>query len=393
MEYQNSLNINLKFEDTDLELLPSTYSFSIEDSIYDTYTKGEFILKDSTGLLQEYLMTVEGAKYELTIGYEDSFIKVPFIAVDDTLEENLTVGLINGNVKIKLIHEFKSLQDIKSSYYKDKISNIVKKQAGSYPFTKFDIEATGNDYEWYQLLKGQVDFINENLLPFAFSNSANKSPFFYFIDNKNQYNFKSFYSMIKGQKPISLTLTQGNDLATSSSSIIGIKRLRKGMDITYDLRHRKIYSFNESNGNLVEAEDYLADYPLNNKSIPIVGDKNLVTSYFLQEDYNTDISTKENLQGLLNSSMRDSMTLDRFVITLPFNPDIIAGIPIELIIPTAEDSSSNDFNLTGIYLVEKSVTAWDGENNLATTYAIIGRKDTFLPSSLYSMKKRLINEK
>ncbi|MDA3856025.1 MAG: hypothetical protein PF569_07215 [Candidatus Woesearchaeota archaeon] len=391
MEYQENFDIDFKFEGTSLEMLPSNYSFSIEDSIYETYPKGEFILDDSIGILQDMLFTIEGAKYELTIGFGDESITNPFIVKDDTLDESLTVGLVNGDVKVRLIHEFKDKQEIASKHFKDKISSIVKSLAGSFPFAKFNIDETGNNQSWYQLLKNQVDFINENLLPFAFSNSANKSPFFFFIDNKNQYNFKNFYSMIRESKTIPLYLSNKNKEGSNNESILGIKRLRKGLDITYDLRHRRIFSFDSKTSDIVETEDYLADYPSDNKSIPIIADKTLATSYYLQDDGDGTTVSKENLKGLLNSSMKNSMTLDRFVISLPFNPSLIAGVAVELIIPSSEDSDTSGFSMLGVYLIEKSVVVWDGKNQMASTHCVIGRKSTFLPSSVYALKGRLIN--
>lgn len=389
MEYQDGYDISFKFEGTELELLPSTYSFTIEDSIYDVYPKSEFIIKDDTGLLGEFLFTVEGAKYELSLGVENNFIKVPFIVQNDELYTNKTAGIINGDIKLNLIHEFRGEQDLKSAYHKDKISNIVNKLADPFPFFKKNIDSTGNSSEWYQLLKGQVNFIKENLLPFAYSSSANKSPFFFYIDNKNQYNFLNFSSLVKGANPIKLTLTAGTEQGSINTSILKISRLRKGMDITYNLRHRQIYNFDEETGDLLEQEDYIYDYPTNLKSLPIIANKDYVTDYYLLDDKNNDPVNKENLQGLLNNSIRNSLVLDRFLISLPLNPDIIAGIPVEIVLPTAEDSDSNDLNLSGIYIVEKSIHSWDSQR--ANTYAIIGRKDSFIPNSEYKMKRRLIN--
>lgn len=393
MNYQDAYDISFKFENKAIEMMPSTYSFAIEDSIYEAYPKGEFILKDETGALQEYLMTVEGAKYELSIGYDEEYISVPLIVQDDSLSEATTQGLINGKVKVNLIHEFKGEQTLQSVYYKNSISNIVSSLKGTYSFKSTNIDSTGNNYEWYRLLKGQVDFINENLLPFAYSQSFNKSPYFFFIDSKNNYNFKCYKSMINSSNPTELTLSTGVLKGSTKTSILGIKRLRKGMNITYDLRHRIIYSFDSNTGEPIESEDYIYDYPNNVSSIPIVGDSDKITSYFLQDDSNSSNTTaeKENLKGLLNSSMRKGITLERFVLTLPFNPSLVAGKPVKIIIPTSEGSDTSDFNLTGVYLIEKSVVVWDGDNESAITYCVVGRKDTYLPNSIYKMKERLIN--
>jgi len=237
------------------------------------------------------------------------------------------------------------------------------------------------------LYEGQVEFIDKFLKPYAFSNSANKTPFFQFIDTKNQYNFRNFYSMLTGANPIELTLTPGTSLGSNNVTILDIKRLRKGLDVTYGLRHRRIFNFDEDTGDLLEEEDYIYDYPSSIQDIPIIADSSYITGILLTEDKNTETANTENLKGFLYSSMKNANTLDRFVITLPFNPKIVSGIPVKLIIPTSEDDSS--VNLTGIYLCEQTTHVWTGDRMI--TYAVIGRKDTYIPSGLYSLKDKLLS--
>ncbi len=389
MQYQNGLEFSLYFEGVDSEIMPSEYSFSIEDSIYDFYPTAQLNLNDSTGILQEYLFTVEGAKYDISIGYDGDYIEAPFIVKSDELQSTLTEGLLNGSVKLDLIHEYKGEQELKSAYYNAKISTIVSNILENYTFTDTDIDTTGNDQEWYQLLVGQVDFINKYLLPFAYSSSANNSPFFYFVDSQNRYNFKSYYSMINRANPIELTLTPGTIQGSTNKSIRSIQRLRKGMDITFDLRSRRIFNFNEDSGAFNEQDDNIKSYPNNVEDIPIIGDSSHITGAYLLEDSNSDTYTKEALKGLLSSSMKDTCTLDRFVLELAFNPEVVAGTPISLVIPSSDDPDSASLNLSGIYLCEKTIHVWDGQR--ATTYLIVGRKDTFIPSGMYLIKDKLFS--
>ena len=70
-----------------------------------------------------------------------------------------------------------------------------------YPFDSVDIESTFNSGLWYQPFVTNAEFINNYLLPFAYSTSAQNTPYYSFIDSNNKFNFKSFNSMFT-QNPI-----------------------------------------------------------------------------------------------------------------------------------------------------------------------------------------------
>ena len=77
----------------------------------------------------------------------------------------------------------------------------IKESAKKYNFDKIDIENTLNSGYWYQPYINDSEFIMNYLLPFAFSNSSQNTPFYCWIDSNNEFHFKSFQSMFFVDSP------------------------------------------------------------------------------------------------------------------------------------------------------------------------------------------------
>jgi hypothetical protein len=387
MEYQERYELELLIEGKEFEIMPSMYSFTMSDSIYQLYPRMNMSLSDDTSLLQEYLATVEGIKYEVTFGLEDTFIKCPYVIKGDELSENSITGLIGGEVIISFIHEYFSKQNAISKFFDNTISKIIEKKANAYNFNSKNIDSTSSGFRWYQPLVTDAKFMINNLLPFAYSADCGNTPYFLFIDVNNDFYFKSFKSMFDTNPVTDLYITSKNINGSNIQSIQRYGRYRPGSDVTNTLRHRVVCQIDDLDGSFVTEDDYLTDYPASTKQVPIKYTKDHVTSYMWIDKKEDDSAIRDNNKGFKINDMRNALLLDKVVLELPFNPSLRAGKTVNLILPYDTDGEESSLMFTGKYLIDRSWHTWDRKTG--STILSIGRKNANVPNSDYSLKDLL----
>ena len=183
----NNAYVSLKVNGLDSQISPMSFSIIEFDSIYQFYSKAKLVVSDYEGILNEYLGFVDGTSVEIFLGENESSAKSCKFVVDKNSVPQQTTSSngIGGDFEISLIHDFYSKQNKSSNAYESNISSIVQKLAKKYTFTKIDIEDTLNNGIWYQPYITDSEFIVNYLLPFAYSNTSRKSPFYAFIDSNN----------------------------------------------------------------------------------------------------------------------------------------------------------------------------------------------------------------
>lgn len=387
MVYQDRWEIALKIEDKDFDLMPSTYSFVISDSIYRLYPRLSFALNDDTSLYQEFLSTVEGIKYELTYGVDDDLIKCPFVIKNDELPQNTITGLIGGEVTIEMVHEYYAKQKAISKLHSDTISKIIDARAGDYTFNSKTVDTTIGSYDWYQPLVSDAEFMLNNLLPFSYSSDSGNSPFYLFIDANNDFYFKSFKKMYDQNPVTDLFMTSKNRNGSNKQSIFNYGRYRIGSDVTKKLRHRLVCQIDDSNADFLTEDDYITDYPSGTNQVPIKYDDKLITSYMWLDHKEDDSASKNNNKGFKINSMRNGMLLDKVVIQLPLNPNLRSGKTVNIVLPYGGNGEETTLLFSGKYLIDRSWQVWDGK--AGSTILSIGRKEANVPSQDYILKDLL----
>jgi len=396
MVFNDIYEIDFKLNDKVIEISPINISFVMSDSIYSIFPKCTLYFNDSDGLYQEYLLSVEGQKIELSFGYKDNFITNAYCIDSDQLKSTLSTGKVNGIIDIKLVHFYKLNQSRKVKSYNEMISKIIKKiiQGTYFDDKHIVINDSGSTDKYFQPNVYDFDFIENYLLPVAYSNNSKDTPFYCFIDNNNTFHFRNYIAMMNDNAKYELKYSDGNLANISPYSFTNISRFRTGAEYTYDKRHRKIFNLGDDNTINLE-EDYITDYPSESYGdLPIIGDKENITGVLELLDDTETAGLKEINKGIKIQSMRNTFALERFLITLPLNPLLTAGVNVNITIydSTSSDKTTASLNYSGEYLIERSFHTWNGQKNTADTKLVISRKTMKkLNSSAFNMKDKLLS--
>lgn len=388
---------NIQFNGQKVDLNPSLYSFAISDSIYSLYASGFFTLQDETGFLQEYLTTTPGQELGIEFGAENTNIKAPYTLISDRVEEITHPGLLNGPVEVSLLHAWFSAQQVRSTAYKDKIANVVKKLVSRFNFSGVDIDDTGNNDYWYQPLITDAKFLNDILLPYAYAVNSDNTPFYSFVTTDNIFHFKHYKSLLN--QSIASTIDYKVEMGTKKErkqsdtykKTQEIKRYTTSLKDIWKYKNREIYSISRSDGSLIAVEDLITSHPpASNLSLPIAGDASTQTGFLYVGKEKEDPGTKENLKGWQINEGKKSMFTDRFICLLPFHPKLQSGKAIQLNIFIGSGNQTQlSKRYSGKYIIENCDHVWNGEENQGYTKIIVGRKYVQIPNT-YNLKATLL---
>ena len=240
--------INTTFNGQSIDLAPQEFSFSMADSIYSLYNYGLFEINDITGLLQEYFGTTEGAELELGFGTKEILNTSKYIIKRDELSNIEIPGFLSGLVNIKIVNAWYSKQQIKSKAYQSTIATIISQLAQNQGFSSIDIEDTGNYDYWYQMMMTDAKFIQEILLPNAYSSSA-ETPFYAYTTSDNVFHLKSLKSMFNTSIVATIEYKAATELNTNQINLTtNIKRFNQSSDEHRALLKRDIYQISKTDG-------------------------------------------------------------------------------------------------------------------------------------------------
>jgi len=398
MIYDDLYTVSLSVNGTKIELEPQAYSFSTTENINSLYSTASILFYDGTGIIQEYLGTTPGASIEIGFGNKDILNIGKFKINFDALNESDTPGFLTGNIDLFLIHETFFNQQIVSKAYQNRISKVIESIIGKYNFSQIDIDSTGNEDIWYQPLITDAKFIQEILLPHAYSYDASKTPFYSFITSDNVYHFRNMKSMLDEGKVTTIEYkaisggSEEEEERSEGDKTTSLKRWRNQYKNLWKIQNRKLFSISREDGSLVEEDDSITDYPAqNNLKLPLINENSqYVNSWFDSILTETETGKKENQIGLQTSSQKDGMLIDEFLLIQPFNPLLHAGKAIQLNIYTMDKNGSKlSTNFSGKYIIIECEHIWDGETTRGYTKLIVGRKYIAIPNS-YLVKELLL---
>ena len=359
--------ISLKVNGNDSGLSPMSFSVIEFDSIYQFYPKVKFIVSDYEGIANEYLAFVDGTEVEITFGESDDTVKkCKFVVAKDAVPQQKTSSNgIGGDFEIELIHDYFMKQYKKSNAYQSNISDIISDIVSKYQFDSVDIEDTLNSGYWYQPFVNDSEFIINYLLPFAFSNSAQNTPFYAFIDSNNVFHFKSFNSMFNSTPLKEITYgTYGIDIVANGNIFYSVNFSQLELSKIKPYFNCRYYNYDED-GNISLENDSLLKYTKSQGKYPIIGSSTNPTEIISL--YDNDIKqddTKNNNKGFAINLHKDVVLPDKITINTHLDKTLVCGNTIRVNMPNVTSNSSDTLSLrnTGIYLIESSYHIWDSKN-------------------------------
>ena len=359
--------ISLKVNGNDSGLSPMSFSVIEFDSIYQFYPKVKFIVSDYEGIANEYLAFVDGTEVEITFGEsDDSVKKCKFVVAKNAVPQQKTSSNgIGGDFEIELIHDYFMKQYKKSDAYQSNISDIVSEIASKYQFDSIDVEQTLNSGYWYQPFVNDSEFIINYLLPFAFSNSAQNTPFYAFIDSNNVFHFKSFNSMFNSTPLKEITYgTYGIDIVANGNIFYSVNFSQLELSKIQPYFNCRYYNYDED-GNISLENDSLLKYTKSQGKYPVIGSSTNPTEIISL--YDNDIKqddTKNNNKGFAINLHKDVVLPDKITINTHLDKTLVCGNTITVNMPNVTSNSSDALSLrnTSTYLIESSYHIWDSKN-------------------------------
>lgn len=363
--------INIKLNGADSKLSQMSYSVIEYDSIFQFYPKAKIVVSDYESIMNEYLAWIDGTEVEITMGNKkENSKKCTFVvALNSIPQQKTSSNGVGGDYEISLIHKYFYEQYKISKAYQNNISDIVSEIVRQYPFDSTDIETTFNSGLWYQPFVTNSEFINDYLLPFAYSTSAQNTPYYTFIDSNNKFNFKSFNSMFT-QNPLKELEygTKGVNIVADKKNISSVNFTQLGLSKIKPLFNSSYFWYDE-NGDLQIQNDKLSDYTSTDGKYPIIGSSEFPTNLISLYDYDIEADdTENNNKGYLINLHKDIVLPDKIVINTILDKNLTCGNTIKVIIPSSESNSSTSKSLknSGIYLIESSYHIWDSKSARST---------------------------
>jgi len=368
----------------------SNYSLALNESIYSFYNTAILNVNDADGVMQESLVFSEGSEFDITIKVREHLVNCRYKVTGFTTGVFNSKQNLGGRVSVNLINEWAYSQEIKSTAYEGRITEVLKQLVTKPQFRDLDINDTGNKSIWYQPLMTDAKFINEVLIPNSFSNNSDDSPFFAFIDSNNIFHYRNIASMFKKRAKKNYFYAEEAINTRPELLIDNLKKIQNG---TIKMRGHKVFNLNIV-GDVVEDRIKIVDYPkgATDKQLLILNDKNLDTDSII---HNYVVETQSEIEQYKANNYfynRNGILTDRFTFSVMLSKTSLflkAGEVITLRIPSSLGKTTESILYSGDYLIESLSHNWMGEHSLGVTNISVGRKFAKVPNFL-KLKDKLM---
>ncbi len=372
-DYHGMYTIGVSIKGKDMELDPSSFAFSMIDSISSFYSRGTFVINDISGIFAESFVFVPGMEIELTLGVKDVVLKNTYV-IEKGPQQDFNPDNLSGVIRFNLVHKTKYQQTKKSRSFSQRISDVVRSVVSPYAFSDVIVNDTGNNSKWYQTLQTDAKFINDVLLPHAFANDSDNTPFYAFIDSLNRFHFQSVKRMMEpeGSSKYTYFYHPNADPSKEYGVILQMRYLGSKEFVT----RKTFIEFDPEIGEVVNNEFSLKQMQQGSSYFPLTSAINTDTVY---ENlfWNKGQLDKENRQGRIINEFRDSFFVDNIFCLVPFNPELTSGTKIKVEIPfTKNDPTVLSRRFTGEYLTLLSEHVWSNQDKMAYTKLFLGRRNT-----------------
>lgn len=388
----DSYEILLKSNNREINIDVNQFSFRMKSSIWNVLPTGNLIIKDKSGQLQEFLLSIPGTPISISYGFvnDSKRVEQKYIIDYDLIDDLDNEALISGDVEAPLIHEWITKQKISTQGFNAPISNVIQDLVASdFRGDKLDIDSTQNDNTWYQMGRLQKDFIEEVLLPSAYSTQSKNTPFFCFIDNNNTFRFKNYNQLISSKPVAELSYRITTEESYDLNVLLDLARKRRKFTENLLDNETDSYIINTETGELEVSEDSILLYPppTANQVIARRAFSEKTRIDFYDRDYDPD-----SIIGDRIFSKRKAISQDQFILIANFNPDLLAGKTVTLknyYMNSNEKSPESVSQFAGNYLIEECEHIWDGiSGGGALTRLLVSRKYTKLGND-YILKEEL----
>ena len=384
MVVNDLFDIEIHKDSKALDIDPESFSLTLHESIHSFYPTAKLNISDTTGLLKDSLFGVEGFKLSFAMNNLnfDKNPPVDFVVYLPEYEQNNN-RIISGNQILDLVHDFYDIETIESKAYKDRISNIVKKEVSKYNFSSIDINDTGSNSTWYKLFSNTKDFIENVLLPNAYSDNSNETSFFVFINLKNEFHFNNYKSLSSSSTGITLEYKPDQDGYLSPNLIYKLEPFYTGSKKHKQLRSVDCYTRDKETGKYFIENLKLSSFPKNSKNtkkLPIIYDESITTNIINMQFSKEETGEKEALKARLFNIQKNGYFIERLKISTILNQNLTVGKTITInVYKYNNNSTSISTTQSGDFLIEDCIHHWDRLTKKAITECIVSRKFISIP--------------
>lgn len=370
-------------------------SFSLKDSIYKVTSESSFTIFDGKGISQEFYAIIEGTTFEVEFGIPNALAnRAEYIITRESLDEIKEAGILSGDVHYIMKPAWEFAKGLSSKAYRGTPAEVLRQLLSTYKF-KLNLETSENfqTSTFYQPLVSDVDFIHEQITPFAFSKDSHNTPFYSFFTTDGVFNFKSLDAMFVEEPVSAYTYKRVTD-ASIFGIVFSLKRWKEDLDIyTQDLSY-STFEINRQSGMLVENKLNAFNHGLTSETSYVPIEFKTDEAYGFQNLMYNDDDLVNGFNGVRNSKQKRSMLYDRFIILVQQNPYLHAGKCILLNIEMfgGGNNKTNSTVYSGKYLIEECEHIWDGTTMRGYTKLIVGRRFVSLNNGANNKVKRLFKK-
>lgn len=350
---------------------PSTFSFTISDSIYSPFPKLELGYQDGSGIFQEFGNFTQGVPLNTKLGIAslNELFDVDFRSTrrDNTGCVMGTPGL-NGNLLIQGTHEsfFINRAAPNKAFKKIRVSEIVNNLFASE--LKLTVEGTDGNVEVYAV-DDPYSFTKNVLLPQA-SNGKIK-PYVFFRNLLNELHFTSIEFLEKGAtaEKISFGEVVEDTAYNVANSVLPFNEGLEKVLINFHANGRSL----TSSLTLEEADKTVAENAVN--KIPVLVNTRIANNRYFNRQFNPHVDYSKLRNAYWADSMKSGFFVDKAMVSLPLHVNLVSGKNIDLTVGLTGSESKIELSETfsGKWLIEQSYHTWDCAAVMGTTQLIVCR--------------------
>lgn len=386
MKIGEYLDFSIGFNGTPLELNPHTVSFYLKESIHDFFCSAKITITDSSGLLSNNLVFVDGAPFTLSL--QDSQSKLPqpmtkYIVDFADLPNTMIPGIFGGEWVLSLKHDFFGKQTYKASVKKTTISSAVSEAMSDIPLQK--IEPTTALFQVIRFDEREEPFVRR-LSRLAVTSTLAKTPFFPFISLDGTFNFISYEKMLATDSGITLRYIKPTTNAFLKTDILELRALTNGYDPLLKSKKLKMVSRSKDGTFKTEIDDLSSKHLGTLTKTPAVYTSTnegeiIYGSYSDAIDVTLQPSQDLKTLALVNEMRRGTLFDFKLYAKTLLNTDLRAGTTITTEIYIEDNGIKLSEFLSGKYVIETVAHFEDKAVKIPYTEMIISRRDTTIPST------------
>lgn len=389
----NGLELDIKIDGKVIPVLPANISVSLSSSIHTPFAQASVEIADEDGDFKEYSTLEAGKSVQIYYGYPNAAgrtTKHLFHHQSDYvtyLSDTEFLPNMRGVMLFQLVHNSYLNQPLVSKGYYDRISNITSKLLNGHKFETVDVDGTGNQDLWIQAMQSDFSFIQDTLRPNAYASDAANTPFYFFINTRNEAYFKNLKNLHSQEPKVASKLIMGSQIIQSnqmhsitgedSRSLIAIYQMRKlASPLKEQLRGtRKLVSeYNWSTGVQEYTRSNESEYYASKANHTLLGK---IPEGFYSVEHQTIfeeyVGANDNNIGQLSDAMRQLYYRERFALVCALQANLVAGDTVQIYLSRFNKPGGLSSFYADKYLIEKAEHVWNRRTSSPYTFLVVSR--------------------